>query len=259
MLLRPGPCRVLAGCYGNHAQGQSRGEEGGREMLTYAAEGERKRVTLLPCDWLQASSNPTHPTFYVISGAKLVTAAAAATAGSFSSSPRFIESLSVMLCPVCRSVTQPKDTRWGDSNSGSCMWTQRRDVGNRNIFGGSGVTDAKHTDWEERGLAEGMQTMIKVEDYKWYYSKEELLMETRKVKRPADNWWCRSCFSGIWATTTAAAANNNTANECGSERTWAGNKELSSTRTTSQLVTVDSAAERTEPLSRPVCRRVLGH
>lgn len=80
-------------------------------MLTYAAEGERKRVTLLPRDWLQASSNPTHPTFYVISGAKLVTAAAAATAGSFSSSPRFIESLSVMLCPVCRSVTQPKDTR----------------------------------------------------------------------------------------------------------------------------------------------------
>lgn len=78
-------------------------------MLTYAVEGERKRVTLLPCDWLQAFSNPTHPPLCVIiSGAKLVTAAAAA-AGSLSSTPRFIESLSVMLYPVCRPVTQPKD------------------------------------------------------------------------------------------------------------------------------------------------------
>lgn len=82
-------------------------------MLTYAVEGGRKHVTLLPSDWLQASSNPTHPCLCVIiSGAKLVTAAAAAAAaGSLSSSPRFIESLSVMLCPVCRPVTQPKDVR----------------------------------------------------------------------------------------------------------------------------------------------------
>lgn len=79
-------------------------------MLTYAVEGGRKHVTLPPSDWLQASSNPTHPSLCVIiSGAKLVTAAAAA--GSLSSSPRFIESLSVMLCPVCRPVTQPKDVR----------------------------------------------------------------------------------------------------------------------------------------------------
>lgn len=79
-------------------------------MLTYEVEGGRKHVTLLPSDWLQASSNPTHPSLCVIiSGAKLVTAAAAA--GSLSSSPRFIESLSVMLCPVCRPVTQPKDVR----------------------------------------------------------------------------------------------------------------------------------------------------
>lgn len=79
-------------------------------MLTYAVEGGRKHVTLLPSDWLQASSNPTHPSLCVIiSGAKLVTAAAAA--GSLSSSPRFIESSSVMLCPVCRPVTQPKDVR----------------------------------------------------------------------------------------------------------------------------------------------------
>lgn len=62
LLLRPGPCWVLAGCHGNHTQGQGRGEERREgEMLTYAGEGEGKRVMLLPCDWLQASSNPTHP------------------------------------------------------------------------------------------------------------------------------------------------------------------------------------------------------
>lgn len=89
-------------------------------------------------------------------------------------------------------------------------------------------------------------------------------METGEVKRPEDNWFML-CFSWIWATTAAAAAQQQiikhwqfAVNDCGSERTWAGNKELSSTRTTSQLVTVDSDAEQTESLSCCVSR-VLGH
>lgn len=144
-----------------------------RERAAYirAVEGGRKRVTLLPCDWLQASSNPTHPSLCVIiSGAKLVTAAAVAAAGSLSSPPRFIESLSVMLCPVCGPVTQPKDVRWGEDGGSDLIsermpgddlkgrwigWTQRRYVGMGNIFCSLGVTDAKQTQREKRGLPEG--------------------------------------------------------------------------------------------------------
>lgn len=107
MLLRPRPAESEAVAMGTTHKDEV---EERRERDAYIHGGGREEACDAAApDWLQAPSNPTHSSLRVIiSGAKLVTAAAA---GSLSSSPRFIESLSAMLCPVCRPVTQPKDAR----------------------------------------------------------------------------------------------------------------------------------------------------
>lgn len=142
---------------------KGRREEGGREreMLACSVQGERKRVMPLPCDWLQASTNPTHLSV----SSSLVQNSWLLLLLLLARSHPLCVSLShcQWCCASCVDLLPNQRTQGEEKTAAVEAVCEHR---NRNIFWGCGEAEAKHTDWEERGLAEGMQTMTKVEDSK---------------------------------------------------------------------------------------------